>query len=283
MKPFFSFSSSNSRPVQSVKRRSSQGGDKDTTILHILSWNIDGLSSKFTCERADVVCDIIDERKPEIVYLQEIVKSTWELLQWRFSTTYFIYRDNEIANTWHYFCVLLVRKKSAVLPESIQPKILRFPSSQQNRYLLQMHVRFRNISILLLTSHLESLVRYSGERKKQLKTCFRIMKEEIANNPGSLSILGGDLNLMENELAQISGLPENFYDVWESCGAEADQKYTWDSSEPRFRLDRFCCCASEDMKLTPTFFELLGREVLGRCGNSYPSDHLGLWAEFEIQ
>ena len=266
-----------------MRRRSSQGGDPDSPTLHLLSWNIDGLNSNFACERAGVVCDVIEERRPEVVYLQEIVGSTWRLLQDRLGGTYFLYRDEEIATSWHYFCVLLIRKNSAVLPQSKFPEILKFPQSQQNRYLIQMRVKFRNTHILLLTSHLESLVRYAGERKNQLRTCFNIMKEELLKEPDSVSILGGDLNLMDKELAQISGLPENFYDVWEYCGSEAEQKYTWDSSEPRFRLDRICCCTSQKKILVPFLFELLGREELVQCGGTYPSDHLGLWAEFTFQ
>ena len=258
------------------------GGNPDSHILHLLSWNIDGLDAKFTRERASAVCDLIQERKPEVIYLQEIVESTWQLFQGRLSSAYFLYRDEEIATSWHYYCILLILKNSAVSPVSNNPEILRFPQSQQKRYLIQMRVKFRNIHILLLTSHLESLVRYAGERKNQLKTCFRIMKEELQNDPGGASILGGDLNLMDNELAQICGLPDNFYDVWEQCGSDFEQKYTWDSTEPRFRLDRLCCC-TEESGLEPTMFELVGRETLPQCGRMYPSDHLGMWAEFEIR
>ena len=270
---------------QSVKKRHSQGGAVDSTRLHILSWNTDGLNTKHTCERAGVVCDIIRERRPEVVFLQEIVVQTWKLLEERLGESYFLYRDDEIATKWHYFCVLLIRKRSAVKPDSKQPEILQFPESQQNRYLIKMRVTFRGVRVLLLTSHLESLVRYAGERKKQLKTCFQLMKEQLADEPGSLSILGGDLNLLDKELAQISGLPENFYDVWESCGADEDKRLTWDSSEPGFRLDRllYTCCASQEVKLTPSLFELLGTEKLRQCGDTYPSDHLGIWAEFEVQ
>ena len=282
---FFSrfFCSSPAESVaQSVRRRASHGGETDTNTLHILSWNIDGLCGQFTNERAAVVCDVIDERKPEVVYLQEIVGPTWNLLTKRLENAYFLYRDEEIATSWHYFCVLLIRKNSAVVPKSNHPEILRFPESQQKRYLIQMRVNFRGIPIHLLTSHLESLVRYAGERKNQLRTCFRIMKEELGREPRGTSILGGDLNLMDKELAQICGLPDDFYDVWERCGSDYSEKYTWDSSEPRFRLDRLLCCASQDVKLVPSLFQVVGRDKVQRCGDMHPSDHLGIWAEFEL-
>ena len=279
--PCGSRSTSPQAPLPRSRATSSRGGDQDSSTLHLLSWNIDGLDRKFTCERAGVVCDMIGERRPEVVYLQEIVDSTWKILQERLGTTYFLYRDEEIATSWHYFCILMIRKESAVLPESKSPEILRFPQSQQSRYLIQMHVKFRNTRILLLTSHLESLPRDASERKKQLQTCFRIMEEKLLKDPGGVCILGGDLNLKDSELAQIRGLPENVYDVWEFCGSEAEQKYTFESSKPRFRLDRLYCCADE-MKLVPKLFELVGREEIAQCGGMFPSDHFGLWAEFEI-
>lgn len=276
-------SSTTDSATQRVRRRISHGGEVDTTTLHLLSWNIDGLCEQYTTERARVVCDVINERKPEVVYLQEIVGSTWNIIKKRLGDNYFFYRDDEIATSWHYFCVLLLRKNSAVTPNSHHPEILRFPESQQKRYLIKMRVNFRGIPILLLTSHLESLVRYAGERKNQLKACFQIMKEELSSEPRGMSILGGDLNLMDKELAQMCGLPDYFYDVWEKCGSEYDEKYTWDSSEPRFRLDRLLCCAGQDLKLVPSLFQLVGQERVQRCGDMFPSDHLGIWAEFELQ
>lgn len=109
------------------------------------------------------------------------------------------------------------------------------------------------------------------------------MKEELEREPRSLAILGGDLNLTDKELAQLRGLPNGFYDVWEQCGEEQEHKYTWESSEPRFRLDRLLCCAGDDVKLRPSLFQLVGGEMVQKCGDLYPSDHLGLWAEFELQ
>lgn len=268
---------------QGAKSRShsihSMGGDPLSSTLHILSWNVDGLDKKYTVQRASAVCDIIRERKPEVVYLQEVVNSTWKKFQEELGSAYFCYRDDEIASSWHYYCALLIRRHSAAVPELEAAEILRFPQSQQNRYLLQMPIRFGGVPILLLTSHLESLNRYASERKNQLKTCFGLM-EEAMQSDSRFCILGGDLNLMEKEVAQIGGLPESFYDAWEKSGSDEEERYTWDSSEPRFRLDRLICCPVE-ADLTPAMFELVGREVLSSCGGAYPSDHLGIWAEFE--
>ena len=257
------------------------GGDPFSTTLHLLSWNVDGLNKTFNVERAEFVCQVIRERKPEVVYLQEIVESTWRRFQNMLGSFYYFYRDEEPATTSNYYCILLIRKQSAILPESSAPQIFRFPQSQQSRYLIQMPVKFGDIHILLLTSHLESLNRFSAERKKQLKTCFSLMKEALQNQ-FDLCIFGGDMNLMDQELDQVRGLPEHFFDAWEQCGSDSDHKYTWDSSEPRFRLDRLCYCSQKE-SLVPSVFELIGNKLLPECNGMYPSDHLGIWAEFELK
>ena len=229
------------------------------------------------------MCDVIQERKPEVVYLQEIVESTWQMFSKTLGSTYFLYRNEETAH--RYYCILLVRKGSAVLPESEKAEILRFPQSRQNRYLIQLRVLFNEtIPILLLTSHLESLMHNARERKKQLKTSFLIMDEALRGDSGArISILGGDLNLVDRELAQIGGLPQNLCDAWEHCGSELDQKYTWDSTEPHLRLDRVVFSRLPDSTLVPTLFELVGREARSACGGMHLSDHLGMWAEFQLR
>ena len=257
------------------------GGDPLSSTLHVLSWNVDGLDSRHTVGRAQAVCDIITDRKPEVVYIQEVVNDTWSMFQENLSSAYLCYRDEVIASSSRYYCVLFIRKNSAVVPEAKAPAYLRFPQSQQARYLIQMPVKFSGVSILLLTTHLESLQQYARERINQLKTCFGVMGE-ASQRECRLSILGGDLNLTNKDFQQAGGLPERFYDVWEKCGSEEEQKLTWDSHEPRFRLDRFICFP-EEVDIFPAMFELVGRGTLLSCGGMYPSDHLGIWAEFELK
>lgn len=248
--------------------------DSSSKTLSLLSWNIDGLDVKYPIERALSVCNLIESRKPDVVFLQEIVPLTWEAITRRLKSSYSFYCE-EVPS--HYCHILLVRKASNVVPQG-DLQVVKFSESKQGRFLLQLLVKFHGVDVYLLTSHLESLNQNTVERKKQLKLCFELMGE-LQSESGAC-IFAGDLNLMDREVTQV-GLPENFVDVWEACGSDFKQKFTWDSSEPRFRLDRIYFC-SENSKLQPSRFALVGNELLPKY-KMYPSDHLGMWAEFVLK
>ena len=106
-----------------------------------------------------------------------------------------------------------------------------------------------------------------------------------------ISIFGGDLNLREEEIGR-DDLPEDGVDVWEDSGRQKDHQYTWDVSEndnldwpypnrPKKRFDRVYL-NPDDGALQPKNFELVGKERLQRCGR-FPSDHWGLWIEFQVR
>lgn len=242
--------------------------------LRLLSWNIDGLDKKYTVERAQSVCSLIEFKRPDVVYLQEIVPQTWETITKQLKSSYSFYSHESLS---HYYHILLVRKTPEIVPQG-EIQVLNFPESKQGRFLLQLPVKFHGIDIHLLTSHLESLNHNTVERKKQLKTCFTLMDE--LQSKSIACIFAGDLNLNDRELTQV-GLPENFVDVWEACGSDFEQKFTWDSLEPRLRLDRMYFCP-KNSKLQPSVFGLVGDELLSQYG-VHPSDHLGMCAEFVLK
>ena len=210
-----------------------------------------------------------------MVFLQEIVPLTWEAINRRLKSSYTIYCKEAPS---HYCHILLVRKASNVVPQG-DLQVVKFSESKQGRFLLQLPVKFHGVCVYLLTSHLESLNQNTVERRKQLKICFELMGE-LQSESGAC-IFAGDLNLMDREVAQVGGLPDKFVDVWEACGSDFKQKFTWESSEPRFRLDRVYFC-SDNSKLHPSRFVLVGKELLPNC-RMYPSDHLGMWAEFILK
>lgn len=88
------------------------------------------------------------------------------------------------------------------------------------------------------------------------------------------------------------GLPERCIDVWEACGSQKEHRYTWDVSandnldwpypnRPKLRFDRLYLSPS-DSQLLPKSFALVGKERLPGIGR-FPSDHWGMWAEFEVK
>lgn len=254
------------------------------SCLKVLSWNIDGLDERDTIERTLAVCELIHSRTPHVVYLQEVVPTTWARIVSTLSTTYNCYSSpNPPA---HYYPVLLVQEGTVEIAGSL--KCFNFPHSTMGRHLLQLPVKFSGVEIQLMTSHLESTKDYASERKRQLKKTFEIM-ERLQQS--KTCIFGGDLNVRDAEVASV-GLPKNTVDVWEACGSQMEHKYTWDISKndnldwpfpnkPKLRFDRLYLSPT-DSQLFPKSFELVGRERLPSC-NQFPSDHWGMWAEFEVK
>ena len=252
--------------------------------LKVLSWNIDGLDGRDIQTRTEAVCDFIAAKKPDIVYLQEVVPKTMGIIGSKLDSSYEGYTAH--SPPAHYYPAILVRKSTIRVQGSLE--CLDFPRSSMGRHLLQLPVKFSDLELQLMTSHLESMKDYGRERKDQLRSAFEIMKELQASK---ICIFGGDLNVRDNEVRSV-GLPEKTVDVWEACGSAEEEKYTWDVSEndnlnwpygnkPKLRFDRVYLSPS-DGKLRPKSFSLVGKERLPHC-SWFPSDHWGLWMEFGIK
>lgn len=244
-------------------------------ILRILTWNIEGLNDELVVERAMAVCDEIESRVADIVYLQEIIPKTWDAITNRLQSKYYFYRDEA---PHRYYHILMIRIDSAVVAEG-DIQVMKFPNTTQSRLLLHIPVKFHDREMHLLTSHLESLSKNATERKNQLSAVFNLMSS-LSESQGKICIFGGDTNITGREVEQV-GLPETFGDLWEMCGSDPRRKLTWDSTEPRMRLDRLYMCP-KGSALQPTTFDLVGESLLDDHG-VYASDHLGVWAEFELK
>ena len=257
--------------------------------LRLLSWNIDGLDGRDTNTRAGAVCDFILERKPHIVFLQEVIPSTLGLLHTRLGSHYSIHVSHRL--TFQYFPVMLVTKRNRRIVVDGSLGVFDFDGSTMGRHLLQLFVKVCGVPLALYTTHLESMKDFSRERKDQLSQCFEFIKEQ--NELFSRTcVFGGDLNLRDEELKAVGGPLPNMVDVWEACGGGEEDRYTWDianndninwkyPNKPRCRFDRLYLCPGNGPFVKMQSFELVGKERLPRIGR-FPSDHWGMWSVFEV-
>lgn len=238
------------------------------------------------------------------MYLQEVIDLTWAVIVSELSTTYDCYSSSSPLG---YYVAILVHKTAVTATGSTE--CLDFSTSHMGRQLLQLPVRFAGTDILLMTSHLESTKECGQERKRQLGIVFDLMKETCAKNPNTSCVFGGDLNLRDNEVRSV-GVPPGMVDVWEACGSPPSERYTWDVKEndnlhwpypnrPSCRFDRLYLMpdSGRGLRIPPSAaaspsaggeqqarnrFVLVGKARLSKCGGRFPSDHWGMWAEFEI-
>ncbi|KAL5496242.1 hypothetical protein EMCRGX_G012486 [Ephydatia muelleri] len=222
----------------------------------LLCWNIFGLDSTYVAERTHAICDFVREKKPDVVFFQEVVRSTWDILASELGRDYLMYRNSSVKS--HYYHNLMVRKGSPVVPVETDITVEPFVGTGQGRHLLRIKTAFNNgTRINFMTSHLESLPTDRDERKTQLKRCFTIMRD-LDKTSSETTVFGGDLNLADSELAEIGGPPQNVRDAWEVCGADANNELTWHTSHPTKRIDRIYYCPTNG-RLQPVSFELVAK------------------------
>ena len=272
--------------------------------FRLLSWNIDGLDERNPVARARAVCSFVKAKLPHAVFLQEAVPHTWCEIVKDLDQIYDCY---SVPNpTMGYFVAILVHKTLVTIRGPMQ--CLNFTSSTMGRHLLQLPISYAGVNIDLFTSHLESTRNCSSERMRQLKIVFDIMVLKCKENQDTSCLFGGDLNLRDNEVLKV-GIPQGMLDVWECVGSPSSKRFTWDIKEndnlnwpypnkPSARYDRLYLmsgqCGSlripecEDLDFKElenglgrdARFELVGKARLSKCGNRFPSDHWGIWAEF---
>lgn len=255
-------SSPASETTDTGKSELSQSSTEDEVMeephrLRVLSWNIDGLDTNNIKNRTKGVCYIINREKPHIVFLQEVVPVSLEVLE-KHCTSYQIIPGNESG----YFTAVLLRVGDVVFKDSV---VIPFLGSLMGRNLLTVKCEVKGVKLCVLTSHLESTKDSSTERKRQLQECFKRVKE--ADKMDTV-IFGGDLNLRDKEIMEIGGLPEHLYDIWEVTGKRPEAKFTWDMRrndnlefpgkfKPTCRFDRLYIRHSHpDKYIKPVYFEL---------------------------
>ena len=266
----------------------------------LLSWNIDGLDKRHTVERAHAVCCFINAKLPHAVFLQEVINSTWGEIVKQLSEKYDCFAAKSKAQ---YYVAILVRKDTVKVAGSAETTDF---TSTMGRQLLQLPITFAGANILLMTSHLESMQKSAQCRKCQLRVTFNIMKDLHVARPNTSCVFGGDLNLRDQEVRNV-GIPPGMVDVWEACGSSPAEKFTWDMKEndnlnwphlakPSCRFDRLYLMPEKGAGLTvpppserggdagggDNRFVLVGKTRLSKCEGRFPSDHWGMWAEFNV-
>ncbi|KAL3313479.1 hypothetical protein Ciccas_007923 [Cichlidogyrus casuarinus] len=239
--------------------------------LSVLSWNIEGINAWNLQPRITNICDLLLKYSttiriyafhrwmPHIVCLQEVVDSIYTTLNTRLSSSFHLFRPDSKQPDDYFNCIL-----TGVL-----------------------HLR-------VYSTHLESCREFAKVREAQLGQLWKKMgndlKDGMCAGRHGANILCGDLNIRDSEIASIGGVPGEFCDVWQVCGARPEAKFTWD---PRRNINcsklvgeraapmRFDRMYLGGQGLTCHNFELTGIEKVPNT-QCHPSDHWAMLAHFLI-
>lgn len=264
----------------------SQHVDTEPHRIRLLSWNIDGLDSANLKQRATSVVETIKMEKPHVVFVQEMVPGNEAVLRQGL-------RDYTVAcggtgDQQGYYSAIFLHKDHTMMDDFT---ILPFYSSTMSRNLLIVNSVVKGVPMMLITSHLESTRTHAAERMRQLTAAFKQMSEAPADRT---VIFGGDLNLRDNELEGVGGVPPSVCDLWEETGCRKEARYTWDTfrndnlgfegrSRTALRFDRLYLrhCKST-ARVKPVYFELIGLQRIPGI-QRFPSDHWGILAHIDIK
>ncbi|CAC5371217.1 TDP2 [Mytilus coruscus] len=238
--------------------------------INLLSWNIDGLSDDSIKERTSAVIAIINRERPDVVFLQEVILDTLEMLSRKCLEYTFIESGVEC-----YFTVIMMKQNVV-----------------QGRTLQRVECTIKGLPCLLMTSHLESMKTNSDERKHQMK---RALHHVVNASRDRTVLFGGDFNVKDREIREIKGLPKGVLDIWIETGRNKETQFTWDTSintnlkwaenqdfKPKIRFDRiYMRHPKTEPVISPVSFQLIGKEKIPTCG-LFPSDHWGLLVHFDI-
>jgi tyrosyl-DNA phosphodiesterase 2 len=250
--------------------------------LVFVTWNIDGLDQRNLRKRTKAVCKILELEAADIVFLQEVVPETFSYLESKLPG----YQCLAGRGSQDYFVATLLRRGRVYLDSH---SVLDFPSSRMGRHVLAAEAHCGSVKLRLLNTHLESTAEHKEERTDQLRRCLG----RLAEGPGAASVLAGDLNMRDAELAAVGGLPARATDVWEACGARQEARYTWDMQRndnlqanfgkfrPRCRFDRIYLRDSEPGSVAASEFGLVGLQRITGT-QAFPSDHWGLRARLSL-
>ena len=253
----------------------------DPRELTLVTWNIDGLDTNLRMERTRAVIETLTKISADIVFLQEVIPETFSLIKSEM-TDYECFAAGQSA----YFVATLMRRGRVVADKH---QVLQFPNTRMGRHVLTVQAHCGNVVMDLLNTHLESTAGCADKRMRQLRECFNIMTQRPEDRT---VIFAGDLNLRDEEVIRVGGLPLLVTDVWEQLGRRDEVKWTWNMEinnnlkmegrrKPRYRFDRVYIRPSKSGNMTPDHILLLGQEKVEGT-KFYPSDHWGVRVELKL-
>jgi len=256
--------------------------------LSILDYNI-WFDKYNMAERTLSLIDVIEDKKPDVLLLQEVTPTVFEILVMTLNKLGYIYNFPEMI-TKSYDCCIFSKfmitennyndYNNSKMGRALITSVIEFPVIIKNGDNLNVE----NVNVLLGTSHFESFFdkKHSNIKKEQY-----LYAQKYLDNKKQYKyiIFGGDTNIANDD--ENKSFFKNIYwnDVWDDIENQEDQNYTYDTETNknlimrgiknlRSRIDRILYKGD----IVVRNFELI------KEGNFIipPSDHHGIYVKLEI-
>lgn len=253
--------------------------------ISVLTYNV-CLNDAYSAERIMRIITIIREKMPDVIALQELSVETLSIVDDRLSNYYYIIEIFTKEEGNQYGTCILCKKQSIRIDDGDDNVYYYdFNPTRMNRRVVGCRIEFnkmRGKKFHILTTHLESLAENDLVRARQ----FEIIKH-VTENLTDCIVLGdfsvtGSAEEIEKKIQK-----SKFKDSWIDMGCPFRVKYT---VNPKKNV-----LAVKDQVSRPDRIlyhsKLLKTKTLAVVGTSHvdrdvpvqPSNHFGLYAEFELK
>ena len=237
--------------------------------LLLVSLNVDGCGHYPTspADRMDALLDMILDRKPDIIVLQEVTADMQVLLQRRLGASKWrFYRRSD--HSEEYFNLTIAKIASCTSLGKSTSYV--FNQTSNGRHLVK--VRPEGWTICNVHAESGSQRRAKAERKSQLEYMSGLHEQE----DGSVSVLVGDFNLRDGEDACLR--QAGWRDAWTLAKKKRLDPWTWkhQNGQHTGRYDRVYIHNGRDARL-----ECLDYDVIKQtCGSL--TDHVAVCVVLQI-
>ena len=267
--------------------------DNKGCVLRIVTYNVDGLRSELLnsshrqCIHA--MTQEILTHQPDVICLQEVTLESLRIFTDCLSVKY---EPTCTYTTGLYFTMTFIANRYSLFSSHR----IEFPSytahSSMGRDIHVTSFNFHGVDIAILNVHLESGAETSKVRLQQLRDVIHIV-QDIGENPNTVKIACGDMNLRATEWKSIAKEYPEIVDLYEVSEAETKgvnvPSFTWQRTFPgkstpfSSRFDRVLFRADETILVSNQSYKIIGMESIPTTigedwGYTRASDHLGIFA-----
>lgn len=266
---------------------------KSFTVLTYNVW----VHEAYQKERATKIANIVCNRMPDVLCLQELTIETLSFIEARLSPLYHVFQAFVSAGNSYGDCIMYRKDTVRIVEDEDNPYYYDFDgATHMHRRVIGAELELIQFGtkIHLLTTHLESLPANDNYRSLQ----FDIIQRAI----GSLKnvILAGDFNISAQREEEIEGKIDRsrVKDCWIELGCPYKVKHTYNPKRNAImqvqgqqdslqhgvhpqRFDRVLYYSAGQI-FKPKSISLVGRENVSHSVPIPPSNHYGVIVEFEL-
>lgn len=263
---------------------------KHTPTLSVLTYNV-WAADTYIAERIYRIIEIVKDKMPDIVCLQELTPASYSIIFSRLSSEYQIFQAFTASGYPEGSCLLCKNTSVHIVKNDINPYYYDYDGCTfTSKQIIGCEIEFVKYPELphfhILTTQLETSYAKDNLRKKQAD----ILIDNVTSSLHDF-ILTGDFQIYDKqEYAEdkLNSTAARLQDAWVSMGCPTRVKYTYNcrrnvliKDKIMERFDRIYYY-SQNKLFTPISYSIIGKDNIHDSLKFPPSTHYGVLVTFTI-